>query len=414
MTSSIATDSVTVHVPAFNLTMKPVRWSLLLDEARTPFIEAELTCVADEAMVQLVDPNRGGLEYPLGDPGGALFYSVYYLPPQFALELLDPRERLRVKVMLTRRQIVPTGDEVSRTFDLYLHARTLDAGEGTVTLVCRSDEALLIDDMLGGTEVDASAESVQSSLRAIIDSVLAVFDASLEPGTDDADFTLTEDGRDPDALKREPGERAWDFLDSLVQSAGLRLFCDEQRRWYLVDPAGYSVPGSLRISEGTNATAASDTIDLSAGDRGITGYAETIVVRYRWTDADKVQQVAYDAAGENHGVGRLIDVNRPFPGFGAAQAAYRKARGKGRTLALEALTDLAATPGKTLVATLPGAPVQAGVVSSVEFRDDGTMRVGSRGLTDAPETAWALQPDGYAWEDVPTGQSWDEYETPEV
>jgi hypothetical protein len=328
------------------------------------------------------------------------------------IDTLDPRQNIRVEVTLTRENIAPSTNTQTRTLDLYLHAADPDAGEGIVDLVCRSDEAVLIDDMLGGTAVDAGAEAYQASLRGIVDYVLAPFGAALEPGTADADFTLTEEGRDPDALKREPGERAWDFLSPLVNAAGLRLFCDEMRRWHLVDPATYTVPGSLRISDGHNAIRARSSVDLSAGDRGVPGYAETVVVRYTWTDSDGAQQIAYDSAGAAHGIGRLVEVARPFPGAGAADALLKKSEGKGRTLDLEALNDLSATPGQTLVATIPNTPLQVGVVSSVEWRSAGEMRVGSRGLTDTPETAWALQPEGYAWDDVPTGQDWTEYETP--
>src|SRR5690606_35426950 len=187
------------------------------------------------------------------------------------IDNLDPRQNLRVEVTLTRENVAPSMSTQTRVLDLYLHARHLNANDGTVELVCRSDEAILIDDVLGGIAVDAGAETYQASLRGIVNYVLAPFGAELEPGDADADFTLTEDGRDPDALKREPGERAWDFLSPLVNAAGLRLFCDEQRRWHLIDPAAYTVSGSLRISEGFNATEAADDIDLSAADRGVPG-----------------------------------------------------------------------------------------------------------------------------------------------
>src|SRR5690606_34958120 len=167
-------------------------------------------------------------------------------------------------------------------------------------------------------------EAHQASLRGIVDYVLAPFGAALEPGTADADFTLTEDGRDADALKREPGERAWDFVSPLVNAAGLRLYCDERRRWHLIDPANRSAGGSLRISEGFNATEAADNIDLSASDRGVPGYAETVVVKYTWTDEDGAQQVAYDSAGAAHGIGRLVEIERPFPGAGAADAFLKR------------------------------------------------------------------------------------------
>ncbi len=567
MTSTIARDSIVASVPLLDLDLDVREYSITLDDARSPYIEARLTCAAPDAD---------------------------------DLDLLDPRDELRVVVTLGRDMVAPVAGTQTRTLDLYLHGRTYDAAEGTVELICRSDEAILIDDMLGGTEIDDSAEEFQTSLRDIINAVLADFGAELEPGDADADFTITTnatnlipnpsfevdisgwtasagastgsrqttvarygsasfraratgttaglgcfldaspigppypilvtagrtytlsvwvytslsgktadarlrwanassnigsdsvgasvpltpgtwtrvsvtatapagatnvgvwtqasggfvagddvyfdaflltegdsvlsyfdgsagdtdhytlawtgtahaststrtrlDNRSPDVLKREPGEKTWDFLASLVDAAGLRLFCDEQRRWYLVDPASFTVPGSLRVSEGFNATAAAETIDLSAADRGVPGYAETVVVKYTWLEGGE-PMTAYDAAGDPHGIGRFVEVNRPYPGPGAAETLLRKSQGKGRTLDLGALADLTATPGQNLVATMPGAPIQTGLVSSVEWSSDGTMRIGSRGLTDTPETAWSLAQG--AWDDV-TGIPWNE------
>jgi hypothetical protein len=227
-----------------------------------------------------------------------------------------------------------------------------------------------------------------------------------------------KDSRDPDALKQAPGTTDWDFLDSLVRTAGLRLYCDELRRWYLVDRASYTVPGSVRISEGVNATDGDDTVSLQGTTPdGAPAWYTGLVVVYRWTDSAGVQQTAYDAAGTAQKVYR-IELNRPYPGPGLAASRLAQATGRGRVQNLTALSDLTTTPGMSLVSTLPATPIQTGTVSAVTWywaaegdRHD-LMDVRSRGLVDTSETAWMFQPEGYAWEDVPTGESWDEYETP--
>jgi hypothetical protein len=428
MALTVARESITARVPALGLDLAVIDYSVSLDDSRTPYAEVSLTCSRGTdysvarfrdltAALASVETFEDFDDLFTGDTFGDFDIWARELPrlpavDAGAIDAIDPRAGLRVEVTLIREGILPVAALQTRALDLYLHAAEPDAGKGTVTLTCRSDEAMAIDDMLGGTSVDSGAETHQGSLRAIIDYVLAPLGATLEPGDVDADFTLSEEGRDPDALKREPGERAWDFLSPLVDAAGLHLYCDEQRRWHLVDLATNNMPGSLRISDGHNVISARSSVDLSAGDRGVLGYAETVVVKYTWTDGDGVQQVAYDSAGAAHGIGRLVEVARPFPGAGAAAALLKKSEGKGRTLDLQAVNDFSATPGQTLVATIPNTPLQVGIVSSVEWGSDGTMRVGSRGLTDTPETAWALQPEGYAWEDVPTGQDWTEYETP--
>src|SRR5690606_15678659 len=50
------------------------------------------------------------------------------------------------------------------------------------------------------------------------------------------DAVVVHDGAWPsvDVLKRRPGTRAWDFLSPLLSVSGLRLFCDEERKWRLV------------------------------------------------------------------------------------------------------------------------------------------------------------------------------------
>lgn len=356
---------------------------ITLDDSRAPYVEARLTV---------------------------------HTPAESALEQIDPRDGLRVQLDAELSWVEPGGRTLqARSFDLLLHERTVDHEAGTVELVLESDEALLIDGGNVGPTVDAGAEAHQASLRGIVDYVLAKHDAELEPGTDDADFTLTEDGRDADALKQAPGVTDWDFLDPLVRTAGLRLFCDEQRAWRLVNPATYRVDGETRVSEGINATRGDDTISLQATrpDGSPVWYTGVVVV-YRWTDADGVQQVAYDPAGTPQKLYR-IELNRPYPGPGLAAARLAQATGRGRVQELEALADLGATPGQTLVSTMPATPIQLGVVSAVTWywaaegdRHD-LMTIRSRGLTDTPETAWYFaegewgEVAGIGWDDITTG-----------
>ncbi|CAO1650537.1 hypothetical protein NYA9BBAC_00906 [Salinibacterium sp. NYA9b] len=238
------------------------------------------------------------------------------------------------------------------------------------------------------------------------------FDTFAWTGTTNASTSTRTNLLNSDAFIQTPGTLDWDYVAPLVQAGGLRLFCDEKRDWRLVDPLSYSVPGQINVAAGTNATSGRDTIS-----RQQEAWFDSIVIEYRWTDAEGLPQVAYDAAS-NGGTKMLKKViERPFPGAGAAASILALYSGRGRTLDVEALTDLNATPGMALVMTLPGTPAQVGVVSSVTWKwsaegDSDEMRIGSRGLLDTPSTAWLLQPDGYAWNEVPVGQDWTEYETP--
>ncbi len=574
---TLTRDAYTETLP--DLPLDVIDAEVTLDDSRNPYAEARLTV---------------------------------HMPADAYLEQIDPRDGLRVQLDAELSWIAPTDRAPqTRTFDLLLHERTIDHETGELTLVLESDEALLIDGGNASSAVDDGAEAHQASLRDIVDYVLAKHDAELEPGSDDADFTITDtevrtnlvtnpsvetgitgwltsttnaaltrqttfskfgsyslrgrtttstpsigffsdtgasitppypisvtagktytwsywayttlsdkiadarirwasasanigsdthgndtplvpgewtlvtvtatapagatnagpwgqvsgsgnfasgsdayfdgfiftetdapidyfdgstvddhydyawtgtahaststrtrkDSRDPDSLKQEPGVTDWDFLDGLVRTAGLRLFCDEQRAWRLVSPSSYRVEGETRIAEGVNATRGADTISLQATrPDGSPVWYTGVVVAYRWTDADGVQQVAYDAAGTPQKVYR-IELNRPYPGPGLAASRLAQATGRGRVQELEALADLAATPGMTLVSTMPATPIQLGTVSAVTWywaaegdRHD-LMAIRSRGLTDTPETAWGLA-EG-SWADV-TGIGWDD------
>lgn len=235
-------------------------------------------------------------------------------------------------------------------------------------------------------------------------------------GTADASTSTRTrlDDRSADALTITPGQKSWDFLSPMIQAAGLRLFADESRVWRLV-PSGYTVPGQINVAEAYNLTSGSDTIDLSAADTGPDAgpaYFLKVVVTYSWiSSADGTPQTAYDVAGSGVGPGLLVNVAAPYPGPGAAAAILARGQGRKRVIDVSALADLAARPGMAVAATLP-IVATLGTVSGVTWSDDDTMTLAVRAALDIPATAWALQPEGYRWQDVPSGQTWPEYETP--
>lgn len=210
--------------------------------------------------------------------------------------------------------------------------------------------------------------------------------------------------RDPNAIVLFPGEAYWDYVQPLFEQAGLRLFCDEARVWRLVNASGYSVPGEVRLTDAVNITRASDTIARIPGT-----YFDSVVVAYKGSDP-----VRYDSAGGGGTITKLVEWDSPFPGMGAAKSILSRSAGRGRTLDLAALSDLTVTPGVSVVVSLPDpTPIQSGVVSSVTWTfsaegGTGEMELGTRGLTDTPDSAWALA-EG-TWADQPVGTSWNEYQ----
>ncbi|QDZ14759.1 hypothetical protein [Humibacter ginsenosidimutans] len=214
--------------------------------------------------------------------------------------------------------------------------------------------------------------------------------------------------RDPSALTWQPGDDAWDFIGPVLTQAHLRLFCDEQRVWRLVDNT-YSLDGRVTVATGFNAYSASDTISLDAvASDGTPLWCDAVVVKYTWTDSTGAQQTAYDAAAEDSAQKTmLVQYTRPYPGPGAAAYILSRVQGQGRTLDLTAAVDYSATPGMEASATLPGTTDQTGYASSVswDFSAD-TMTVGTRGLIDTPPSAWVQLPENETWLDSPVGASW--------
>lgn len=546
---------IVAYIPDLDLPLDLISASITLDKSRAPYAEADL---------------------------------LVHLPGESDLEQIDPRDGLRVQLTAELEWAEPTKANQIRTFDFLLHAREVNQEEATLRLTLESDEALLIDYMRIGSTADTSAEPVGGSLRAVINTVLDDFGAALEPGTDDANFTITSnatnlntnptlevdatgyavitggtgntftatrvltgghnstagwrltasavntsvgramlgapivvtagqvisisywvrcpdavtitpavalftaadgtgtetadsaasvalvagvykqfthtitvpvgvlsirpsirfpasstvasrqfffdevtvvigatpldfngatvdanytyawtgtahaststrtrlDSRSPDLLKWQPGVTAWEFLDPLIRTSGLRLFCDEERDWYLVDAAAFLVDGVTSVSAGNNAVSGTDTISLqSTQPDGSPAWYSGVQVIYRWTDAAGVQQTAYDYAGTGD-KGYAITLDRAYPGPGLAASRLAAAAGRGRTQELEALADLNTSPGQTLVSTLPGTPVQLGIVSAVTWAwsADGDahdlMTIRSEGLQDTPANAW--------------------------
>lgn len=258
---------------------------------------------------------------------------------------------------------------------------------------------------LGWTMVSGSTRAPEDFDGATTDTGLYDYAWS---GTANASASTRTNLANTDATIWEPGQSADNFLDPLLQATGLRLFCDEQRRWYLVEDAGYMVDGTVTVSEGFNAKSGTDLMSRQRSEDGRPLWFDSVVVEYRTPEGSR-----YDFAGAPGAKGFKVTYDRPYPGPGAAASILARAEGRGRVQDLVALLDLNATPGMALVSTMPGTPIQSGVVSSAIWYwsaegDSDYMRIGSRGLTDTPDTAWILDAPGDSWDDIASGIDWSE------
>ncbi|WP_262002230.1 hypothetical protein [Microbacterium sp. Mcb102] len=178
------------------------------------------------------------------------------------------------------------------------------------------------------------------------------------------------------------GKTAWSFLAPLIASTGLRLYCDEKRRWHLVDPLDFSVPGRVSVRP-SNTVKGADTIDSEDEDASVTG----VVIIWRWFDNKGTRREMFERAGEAGKV-KTLEFERPFPGEGLAGAHLMKLRGRRRTQDVTVATDYSIRPGQEIQIDLPGTAVQIGTLTRVQWDlTAGLMTLGSGGLRDTPPGA---------------------------
>jgi hypothetical protein len=242
-----------------------------------------------------------------------------------------------------------------------------------------------------------------------------------DQGGPDAGYTYTASGapnesaatRHPDPIERDPEALIWragvsaiDFLRPLVQSAGLRLVCDEQRSWTLRDEH-YTADGSQNIRYGVNLIDGSDRIRRDSGL-----WYDGRVTRYRWTDRNGIRQERDDAYALTGSPTRvdLLELDTPYPGPGRSEYAVRRAQTRGREVVVQSVTDWRAHAEQSATFILDGAPTQLGAVSRVVFdlgpgntRDEMTITART---SDTPEGAWLLGTPDESWLDGTTPETW--------
>ncbi len=208
--------------------------------------------------------------------------------------------------------------------------------------------------------------------------------------------------RRPELFDWTPGQSLFDFLQPLINASGLRLFCDETRTWRLVDPAEYEVPGYVVAQTGHNATEGTDSIT-----RNDDTWADAVVVKYVWTDANGETKSQYDIAGDPNGKTITREIEREYPGPGAAAAILASYEGRGRTQSVTVVGQYLATPGMDVTVNLPGTLTQTGKVRAVELDlGSGLNRIETRGLTDALAGSWILWDPDQTWAEVDPGLLW--------
>lgn len=255
-----------------------------------------------------------------------------------------------------------------RSFDLMLRARQVDYAAGTMTLTLSSDESILQDVALVAT---TSWTPSTTSVRQLVVAALSYAGlASLDAGS--ADGTV-----DAGSQEWKPGVTAWDYLTSVVQQAGLRLWCDERRRFHLDTGTVNNAVPTRALAVAQNMVGATDSINLDDGT-----WYDAVVVNYSWTDSNGVQRVKTDVALGRPDFRKVLTVDRTdvvYPGAGTAAAILGRVMGRGRVPAVRAVTALGINPGDPVTVTTPDGTIQSAYTASVSFAwPDAEMDVGTR------------------------------------
>jgi hypothetical protein len=202
--------------------------------------------------------------------------------------------------------------------------------------------------------------------------------------------------RHPESLLWRAGVPAYEFLNPIVQAAGLRLVCDENRQWTLRDE-GHRAPGSLSIRHAVNLHDGSDSISRDSGL-----WFDARVTRYTWIDRNGMTQERADAYALTDPYTRLttLDVSAPYPGPGRSEYAVRRAQGRGREITATSVSDWRSHAEQAMTIVLEGTPILTGIAQSVEFDLDTDRQTVTMRAVDTPPLAWVLGPDDLTWEDA--------------
>lgn len=376
-------------VATTELDLPVVSGQATLDESWTPFVRASITCPIPAAgPLALIDPRVDPIT-PAPPQRVRLYLAetdvdsqtLDDLSAQFAGQDLDDLTALfagQTLDDLTALWGAPYNATVTpdlthrRSLDLMLRTREVDWLAGTMTLELTSDEMLLQDLKRYDADTIDQRPPTTFSLRTMVQWGLAQIGATLHP------FGAADAVIDGATVIWNLGESLWSFLDAFIRTNGLRLYCDEQRRWFLEAPAT-GASGTLEL------TAITQMRDVLS--REDPAYGDGAVVIYEWFDDDGVRQRVYQFAAVPDVVSKVVvqTFTVPNPSLAAAPAAALRTRAltRGRDVGIEAVSDYRADPGQSVLVTSPVTTVNGAMVSAVTWRfPEDRMDISTRDSVD--------------------------------
>ena len=264
----------------------------------------------------------------------------------------------------------------SRSFDLYIIERTINAVDKQLEIKATSDESKLIfDTIVAATPYDPESTDIATIAQAVLDR----HDGTIADGYETATVEEAE------ATIWNPGVQAWDYLNTILTPHGLRLWCDETGIWYLTERQS-TTPGHITIAPTTIMV---EHNDLMTYDPNI--WWDAVVIEYRWKDETNTEQVAYDYAGAEipRSSRTMTFRDTVYPGPGAAQGMLDRLQGYGRTISATAVTRYSAQPGQSITIRPPQGFDQNGYIVSTTFKlPEAQMDVTTRNVVVDPVRTW--------------------------
>ncbi len=375
--------SITATITPLDIELSVKEAELSLDESRAPYAELSLVAVLpsslDMDLIDLTDQElrlSGEIRQDFGEiwdlgtltaaGGGSVAVITSFggvSPSSITNRLFGSWNRINYASQ-------------SRDFDLYITERTYDELTQEMRLRATSNESKLIfDTIVAASNYDPESTDIATIAQKVIDRYGDTISGTPATGTvAEADATLWN-----------PGHRAWDYLNTLLQPEGLRLWSDEQGNWYLTERQSEQ-PGQLRVSPTNLMVSHTDSMTY---DPSV--WYDAVVIEYRWVDDLNENHVSYDFAGT--AVPRAAYVERRddtvYPGPGAAQGMLDRIQSRGRVIDIEAVSRYNAMPGQSIVIEPPTGFNQTGYIVSVSYTlPDAEMRITSRNLTENPVVSW--------------------------
>lgn len=252
------------------------------------------------------------------------------------------------------------------TADLGVRSIAYDYVSKEATIEVASDEALAQDRIGYGSDI----AFFFSDLRTMINFVFGSL-AQLEPGPANVYY---EPPYSVPKFSENLDNTLWDFLDTVTKAANLVIYCDEERRWHLVEPT--ATAGTLTLKDDDNITAFTKQLTRDGN------YYNNAIIRYNTPDGVFYDDFSAAGGTPTKSFYQVIE-GIDFPGYGAAQAIVQRSLTRGELYDMQAVANFDGRPRQSLTVDITGEPVKTGIVQSVSWTLPGaTMNLELRDLEE--------------------------------